>query len=124
MKKTVLITGASSGIGKAAAILLINKGFTVYGTSRRKAKMFELEELGIRPLQMDLTIPESIKEGIKEIYKEQNSIDILVNNAGYGSYGALEDVPITEAKKQFEVNLFGLAQLTKLDGRTFISLEF
>lgn len=112
--KTVLITGASSGIGKETAKLMVEKGFTVYGASRRLERMQDLKDLGVKLLQMDVTDESSMVAGIQEILRNEASIDILVNNAGYGSYGALEDVPMDEAKYQFEVNIFGLARLTQL----------
>jgi short-subunit dehydrogenase len=112
--KIVLITGASSGIGKETAKLMVEKGFTVYGASRRLEKMQDLKELGVKLLQMDVTDEQSMLSGIDEILQNEGRIDILVNNAGYGSYGALEDVPMDEAKYQFEVNIFGLARLIQL----------
>jgi len=114
MKKVVLITGASSGIGKQTAKLLIQQGFTVYGAARRLDKMQDLKEAGASLLQMDITEDESMINGVREIIETEKRIDVLINNAGYGSYGALEDVPISEAKYQFEVNVFGLARLTQL----------
>jgi short-subunit dehydrogenase len=113
-KKVVLITGASSGIGKETASLLIKDGYIVYGAARRLDKMNDLKELGVKLLEMDVTNDESIVRGIKKIIESEKRIDVLVNNAGYGSFGALEDVPISEAKYQFEVNIFGLARLTQL----------
>jgi short-subunit dehydrogenase len=114
MNKVVLITGASSGIGKETAKLLAGRGFIVYGAARRTEKMEDLQSLGIRVLKMDVTNDESMIQGVEEIIRAEKRIDILVNNAGYGSYGALEDVPISEARYQFEVNIFGLARLTQL----------
>lgn len=113
-KKVALITGASSGIGESAAILLKENGFTVYGAARRLEKMKSLEEQGIFTIELDITKEESIKKCVNTILEKEGSLDILVNNAGYGSYGAIEDVPMEEARQQFEVNMFGLARLTQL----------
>lgn len=112
--QVVLITGASSGIGKESARLLSQRGYKVYGAARRIDKMKELEQFGVKLLEMDVTDDDSMTAGITSIIKNEGRIDVLVNNAGYGSYGALEDVPISEAKYQFEVNIFGLARLTQL----------
>lgn len=111
--KVILITGASSGIGKEAARTLKKAGFVVYGAARRSEMMKDLESDGIRVLQLDLTDEDSVEACVKSIIEREGRIDILVNNAGYGSYGAIEDIPISEARRQFEVNLFGLARLTQ-----------
>jgi short-subunit dehydrogenase len=113
-KKVALITGASSGIGESAAILLKAHGFIVYGAARRLDKMKNLEEQGISTIGLDLTKEDSISGCVNAILDKEGRIDILVNNAGYGSYGAIEDVPLDEARQQFEVNIFGLARLTQL----------
>ncbi len=112
--KTALVTGASSGIGKSAAEALLEAGARVYVAARRIEKMMELETLGAVSVKMDVADEESVKTGIDTILEKEKSIDILINNAGYGSYGAIEDVPLEEAKRQFEVNLFGLARLIQL----------
>jgi short-subunit dehydrogenase len=114
MGKVILITGASSGIGRSTAILLASKGHTVYGAARRMDKMQDLLSSGIKLLEMDVTIDESMVRGVNVVLKNEKRIDVLVNNAGYGSYGALEDVPMSEARYQFDVNIFGLARLTQL----------
>lgn len=112
--KIALVTGASSGIGEATARKLHGLGFTVYGAARRVDRMAKLAADGIRPLAMDVTDEDSMQAGIARILAEAGRIDVLVNNAGYGSYGALEDVPLAEARYQFEVNVFGAARLIQL----------
>ncbi|WP_343636340.1 oxidoreductase [Fluviicola sp.] len=114
MKKTVLITGASAGIGKATAIHLAQNGYKVYGAARRLEKMDELKGFGIIPLSLDVTDDASITTCVNRIQDEAGTIDVLVNCAGLGSYGALEDVPMAEARNQLEINLFAAARLIQL----------
>ncbi|WP_423128451.1 oxidoreductase [Gaoshiqia sp. Z1-71] len=114
MGKVVFVTGASSGIGRETARLLVQQGYIVYGASRRMEKMQDLKEAGVHLLEMDVTNEASVSEGIRGIMDAEHRIDILINNAGYGSYGAVEDVPMSEAKYQFDVNLFGPAHLIQL----------
>ena len=113
-QKVALVTGASSGIGEATALRLQDAGFVVYGVARRTDRMADLRGRGVRTLAMDITDEESTTLGIKQILAETGRIDVLVNNAGYGSYGAVEDVPLDEARRQFDVNLFGAARLIQL----------
>ena len=108
----VLITGASSGIGLSAARKLASQGHTVYGAARRVELMEGIP--GVIPIRMDLTDKASMEAGVKAILKEEGRIDALVNNAGYGSFGPLETVPMEEARRQMEVNVFALAELIKL----------
>lgn len=112
-KQLILVTGASSGIGKATAMELIKQGHVVYGAARRVEKMQDLVEAGGHVLEMDLTDHDSVVQGVKSITNENHRIDVLINNAGYAVYGAIEDITIEEARRQFEVNLFGVAALTK-----------
>jgi NAD(P)-dependent dehydrogenase (short-subunit alcohol dehydrogenase family) len=112
--KVALVTGASSGIGESAALKLRELGYTVYGAARRVEKMKGLADAGVEVLAMDVTDEASMTEGVRRIIDETGRIDVLVNNAGYGSYGAIEDVPLAEARAQFEVNVFGAAQLIQL----------
>jgi NAD(P)-dependent dehydrogenase (short-subunit alcohol dehydrogenase family) len=113
-KSVALVTGASSGIGKATALRLAALGFTVYAGARRVERMSDLAEHGIHVQSLDVTDDGSMVKVVDKIVSEHGRIDILVNNAGYGSYGAVEDVPIAEARRQFDVNVFGLARLTQL----------
>ena len=114
IKKVALVTGASSGIGKSTAVQLKDKGFIVYGAARRIEKMEDLEKLGINVVSLDVTNEDSMSSCVDTILKKEGRIDILVNNAGYGSYGAVEDVSLDEARSQLDVNLFGLARMTQL----------
>ena len=114
MAKTVLVTGASSGIGEATAIYLAQAGYTVYGAARRTDKLQALAVYGIRPVTLDVTDDGSMTGCIATIAREAGPVDVLVNSAGLGSYGALEDVPMDEAKNQIDINLFGTARLIQL----------
>jgi short-subunit dehydrogenase len=114
MKKTVLITGASAGIGRATAIYLAENGYNVYGAARRVEKMAELKAYGIKPMALDITEDKSVEACVKQIFQEAGGIDILVNNAGFGFEGAIEDVSKQDAKYQMEVNVFGAMHLTQL----------
>src|SRR5437879_11777956 len=112
--KVALVTGASSGIGASAARKLHDLGYVVYGAARRVERMKDLADAGIEVLPMDVTDQESMRDGVRRIIDAHGRIDVLVNNAGYGSYGAIEDVPLDEARAQFEVNVFGAAALIQL----------
>ena len=114
MKKVALISGASAGIGKATAIYLAQHGYSVYGAARRVEKMQELETYGIKPIGLDVTKDESMLACVNQILTEAGSIDVLVNNAGFGSYGAIEDVTMEDARYQLEVNVFGAMRLAQL----------
>ena len=114
MKKVALITGASSGMGKSTANQLHSQGYIVYGAARRTDEMNDLKAKGMGIVSLDLTDDASIVTAVNTILEKEGRIDILINNAGYGSYGAVEDVPLDEARRQFEVNLFGMARLTQL----------
>ena len=113
-RKVILITGASSGIGYDAALILAGQGHKVYGAARRVELMDGLREKGVVPVRMDVTDEQSMLDGVQSIIDAEGRIDVLVNNAGYGYMGAIENVTITEAKRQIEVNVFGLARLTQL----------
>jgi short-subunit dehydrogenase len=113
-KRVALVTGASSGIGETTARYLLDAGFIVYGAARRVDRMTDLATTGVRTLALDVTEEASSRNAVQQILGEEGRIDVLVNGAGYGSYGALEEVPMHEARAQIDVNLFGLAHLTQL----------
>jgi short-subunit dehydrogenase len=113
-QKTVIITGASSGIGRATALFLAKHNYVVYGLARRADKLKELETQGIKTFSVDVTDEAAVISAVDEVLKNEGRIDVLINNAGYGEYGAVEDVTLENARKQIEVNLFGLARITQL----------
>jgi short-subunit dehydrogenase len=112
--KICLVTGASSGIGLATALELQRAGHIVYGVARRVDKMVSLRAAGGHVLTMDVTSEDDLEQVVHTVLKEQKRIDVLVNNAGIGLPGAIEDIPIRQARDLFEVNLFGPARLTQL----------
>ena len=114
MSKVVLITGASAGLGREAAILLAQQGHTVYAGARRADRLAELADHGIAAVEMDITRSGDNEQAVSRIIEADGRIDVLINNAGFGLYGPVEEIPIDEARYQFEVNLFGLAHLTQL----------
>ncbi len=114
MAKTAFVTGASAGIGEATAHALLAAGYQVFAGARRLDRMAALAAAGATLLKLDLTDDASIVAAVDAMQDATGRIDVLVNNAGYGSYGALEDVPLDEARRQFEVNVFGLARLCQL----------
>lgn len=107
--KRILITGASSGIGYDTAKALAIAGYEVFAAARRVELMEPLREFGVKPVHLDVTSQESIAECLTAV----GNVDVLVNNAGYGYFGAIENVPLEEARRQLEVNLFGLAALCR-----------
>lgn len=113
-QKTALVTGASSGMGKAIAKRLITDGYKVYVAARQVDKMDDLARLGARPLSMDISRDDEIQAAVQTILTEAGGVDVLVNNAGFGLYGPVEDIGLEEARYQFEVNMFGPARLTQL----------
>lgn len=112
--KVVLITGASAGIGKDAAKALIAEGYTTYCAARRLEKMDDLKQLGGIPLMMDITKDEDVIAAVETIRKQHSGVDILINNAGYAVQGPVEEVTLEDARRQYEVNVFGLARVTQL----------
>jgi NAD(P)-dependent dehydrogenase (short-subunit alcohol dehydrogenase family) len=112
--KAVLITGCSTGIGRATAERLIDGGWTVYATARRPESIAELGERGAKTLSLDVNDEGSMKSAVEKIETEQGAVGVLVNNAGYSQSGALETVPLDDVRRQFETNVFGLLRMCQL----------
>jgi short-subunit dehydrogenase len=110
----VLITGCSSGIGRAAAISLHAAGLTVYATARQVDALAGLARQGIHTLALDVTDEASMTEAVAAVEEAAGPVGVLVNNAGYGLYGPVEQLPMDEIRRQFETNFFGLVRLTQL----------
>jgi short-subunit dehydrogenase len=113
MKKVIIVTGASSGMGKDFALHLLKKGHIVYGLARRTEKMADIVKAGGKAIEMDVTNEEQIQKAVNQVIEEQGKVDVLINNAGYAIYGTVEEASIETARRQFEVNLFGLASITQ-----------
>lgn len=114
VSRAVLITGCSSGIGQATALRLAAHGWTVYATARRPERLGGLERGGCRVLPLDVLDEDSMRGAVAAVEAAEGAVGVLVNNAGYGLSGAVESVPLAQAKRQFETNLFGPARLTQL----------
>jgi NAD(P)-dependent dehydrogenase (short-subunit alcohol dehydrogenase family) len=112
--KAVLITGCSSGIGRATALRLVRSGWRVYATARRPEAIADLEDAGCRTLALDVTSEPSMGAAVEEVQRAEGAVGVLINNAGYSQSGAIETVPIDAARTQFETNVFGLVRLTQL----------
>ncbi len=113
-KPVALVTGASSGMGKAFARALLAEGMVVYAAARRVEQMADLVSLGAITLRMDITQENEMQAAVQRIERERGGVDVLINNAGFGLYGSMEETSLQEAHYQFEVNLFGMARLTQL----------
>ena len=111
--KVILITGASSGIGFDAAKILAQQGHKVYAAARRVELMEPLKADGVHVIRMDVTDEASMQQGVEAVIQAEGRIDVLVNNAGYGFFGAIETVPLEEARRQLEVNVFGPLKRTE-----------
>lgn len=110
----VLVTGASSGIGRATARLFATQGYITYATARRPETFAELQALGCHTAQIDVTDEQSMIAALQEIEASHGGVDILVNNAGYAQGGPLEELSMLELRHQFEVNVFGLLRMSQL----------
>jgi NAD(P)-dependent dehydrogenase (short-subunit alcohol dehydrogenase family) len=110
----VLITGCSTGIGRATAERLAERGMTVYATARRLESIEDLRAAGCRTLALDVTDEESMRAGVAAVEEAEGSVGALVNNAGYSQSGAVETIPMDELRRQFETNVFGLVRMCQL----------
>ncbi len=110
MSKVVLVTGASSGIGKSIANFLHEKGYKVYGTSRNPK---DLENFSFKLIALDVLKVATIKSAVENIIKKEGKLDVLVNNAGMGITGPIEDTPTEEMRSVFNTNLFGAVDVMK-----------
>jgi NAD(P)-dependent dehydrogenase (short-subunit alcohol dehydrogenase family) len=112
--KAVLITGCSSGIGRATALRLSRGGWRVYATARRPETLADLGEAGCETLALDVTDEESMRSAVERVEADAGAVGVLINNAGYSQGGAIETVPLEAVRRQFETNVFGLVRLTQL----------
>ncbi len=112
--KAVLITGCSSGIGRASAVRLAKKGWIVYASARRPESIADLTDAGCRTLTLDVTDEDSMRAAVTEIEREHGAVGVLINNAGYSQSGPVEQVGLDAVRRQFETNVFGLVALTQL----------
>ena len=112
--KAVLITGCSTGIGRAAAEHLAGRGWTVYATARRPESIEDLKDKGCRTLALDVTDEQSMSDAVKVVEDAEGAVGVLVNNAGYSQSGAAESVNLDDVRGQFETNVFGLIRMCQL----------
>jgi NAD(P)-dependent dehydrogenase (short-subunit alcohol dehydrogenase family) len=112
--KAVLITGCSTGIGRATAEHLAAKGHTVYATARRAEAIADLEGKGCRTLALDVTDEGSMQAAVDRVVADEGAVGVLVNNAGYSQSGAIETVDLDDVRRQFETNVFGLMRMCQL----------
>ena len=110
----VLSSGCSSGIGAATAAALVQAGHTVYATARQVEALAELEALGARPLELDVTSEDSMLAAVKTVEEEHGQVGTLINNAGFAEYGPIEESDLERVRAMFDTNVFGLARLTQL----------
>lgn len=112
--KAVLITGCSTGIGRATAERMASAGYTVYATARRIESISDLEAKGCRTLALDVTDEDSMRAAVSAVEEAEGAVGALVNNAGYSQSGAVESVDLDEIRTQFETNVFGLIRMSQL----------
>ena len=114
MKPCILITGATAGIGLATAELLHTKGCKVFASGRNRDKLTELNSTGLSAVYLDVTHVDSCRDALAEIQSQGFWVQTLINNAGYGQFGAFEDIDDATARAQFDTNVFGLSNITRL----------
>jgi NAD(P)-dependent dehydrogenase (short-subunit alcohol dehydrogenase family) len=114
VSRPVLITGCSTGIGRAAAERLARAGMTVYASARRPESIEDLKGAGCRTLALDVTDEDSMRAAVEEVERAEGAVGALVNNAGYSQSGAVETVPLEDVRRQFETNVFGLLRMSQL----------
>jgi NAD(P)-dependent dehydrogenase (short-subunit alcohol dehydrogenase family) len=114
MDGPVLITGCSTGIGRAAAERLARAGMTVYASARRPESIEDLKAAGCRTLALDVTDEDSMRAAVEEVERAEGAVGALVNNAGYSQSGAAETIPLDDVRRQFETNVFGLLRMSQL----------
>jgi NAD(P)-dependent dehydrogenase (short-subunit alcohol dehydrogenase family) len=112
--KAVLVTGCSSGIGRATALRLARSGWKVYASARRPETIADLRDAGCQTLALDVTDEQSMRAAVDAVEQAQGAVGVLINNAGYSQSGAIETVPLDAVRRQFETNVFGLVRLTQL----------
>ena len=110
----VLITGCSTGIGRAAAERLARAGMTVYASARRPESIEDLKSAGCRTLALDVTDEDSMRTAVEEVERAEGAVGVLVNNAGYSQNGAVETVALDDVRRQFETNVYGLLRMSQL----------
>jgi NAD(P)-dependent dehydrogenase (short-subunit alcohol dehydrogenase family) len=114
ISKAVLITGCSTGIGRATAERLASRGWNVYATARNAESIADLAARGCKTLALDVCDEASMRAAVQAVQLAEGAVGVLINNAGYGLEGAFEEVPMTDIRRQFETNVFGLIAMTKL----------
>jgi NAD(P)-dependent dehydrogenase (short-subunit alcohol dehydrogenase family) len=114
ISKAVLITGCSTGIGRATAEHLASRGWNVYATARKPESIADLAKRGCQTLALDVCDEASMRAAVETVERAEGAVGVLINNAGYGLEGAFEEVPMTDIRRQFETNVFGLIAMTKL----------
>jgi NADP-dependent 3-hydroxy acid dehydrogenase YdfG len=114
VSKAILVTGCSTGIGRATAERLARRGLTVYASARRPESIEDLREAGCRTLALDVTDEGSMGAAVQEVEQAEGAVGALVNNAGYSQSGAVETVALDDVRRQFETNVFGLLRMCQL----------